>query len=92
MAIDKAKLFSRVAIAQLHTRAAGVIRGTADGTIVCPKFLHDVATITDAIVQAAEEYDRRDEPQLLKEARQDFQRALDEVVEQNRELLTELKD
>jgi hypothetical protein len=59
---------------------------------VCPKFLHDVATITDAIVQAAEEYSKRNEPQCLTEARESFQRAVDEFVTDNTELLEALKD
>jgi hypothetical protein len=90
--IDRAKLFSRVAIAQLHTRSAGVLRSTADSVIVCPTFLKDVATITDAILNAAEQYSRVAEPEYLTEARQSFQDALDSVVEENTQLLTELKD
>lgn len=93
---DKAKLFTRVAISQLHTRAAGVLKGTASGVVeVCPAFLRDVATITDAILKAAEDYSTKQkapEPQFLTEARANFQDALDSVVEQNTELLSSLKD
>lgn len=96
MTIDKAKLFTRVAIAQLQTRAGGLLKGTATGVVeVCPKFLADVAIITDAILKASEEYSTKEkapEPQFLTEARASFQDALDSVVEQNTQLLSELKD
>lgn len=93
-------LFVQVALVQLETRKGGVLTGTASGnTKVSQDFLNDVATITTAIVQAAEQYSeselptqKQPEPQYLTEARESFQRALDEVVEENRELLTELKD
>lgn len=93
-------LFVQVALVQLETRKAGVLTGTASGnTKVSQDFLNDVATITTAIVQAAEQYSeselptqKQPEPQYLAEARANFQDALDSVVEENRQLLVELED
>lgn len=53
------ELFQKVAVEQLRTRAAGVLRGTARGVVtVCPQFLNDCAIITEAILQAGETFSK----------------------------------
>jgi hypothetical protein len=98
MAIDRAELFTKVALVQLKTRQAAVLRGSATGeSIVCSSFLSDVALITEAILTSAEQFaekkaETNPEPQYLTEARESFQRAVDEFVTDNTELLEALKD
>lgn len=97
-------LFVQVALVQLRSRQGGVLTGTATGQAkVSQDFLNDVSTITTAIAQSAYEYSiapvpekqsepQKSEPQYLAEARQSFQQAVEECVEQNAETLTSLKD
>ena len=66
------ELFQKVAVEQLRTRAAGVLRGTHTGVVtVCQQFLNDCAIITEAILEASDQFGNKPavatEPALLKE-------------------------
>jgi hypothetical protein len=53
---NKLELFQKVALIQLQTRAAGVLKGSVDGVVVCPKFISDCMTITEALLNSSEAF------------------------------------
>lgn len=53
---ERKELFKQVALIQLQTRAAGVLKGSADGTVMCSHFIEDVALITEGILKSAETF------------------------------------
>jgi hypothetical protein len=53
---ERTELFKQVALIQLQTRAAAVVRGSADGPVVCHHFLNDVALVTEGILNAAKTF------------------------------------
>jgi len=53
---ERSELFKKVALIQLQTRAAGVLRGSVTGPTVCPKFMEDVAIITEQILNESHRF------------------------------------
>jgi hypothetical protein len=83
MSTDRKALFQQVAVAMLKTRSAAVIRGTAQGSAVCPFFLKDVALVAEAIQNSSEEFQN---------VRTITKEAVDAIVENHKELLSQLVD
>lgn len=51
------EVFIKVALSQLATRSAGVLRGNANQDVnVCPTWLKDIETITEAILSSADTF------------------------------------
>lgn len=50
-------LYKRVALQMLQTRSLGVIKGCAEGSLVDPQWLEDVALVSEAILNSAEKFD-----------------------------------
>lgn len=51
------EVFVKVALSQLANRAAGVLRGMATQDVaVCPTWLKDIETITEAILASADTF------------------------------------
>jgi len=72
---ERQQLFQQVALIQLQTRAAGVLKGSVDGVVVCPKFMEDVAIITEQILNESQRFGTKlsksaEEVQQLVEAHQ----------------------
>ena len=72
---ERQQLFQQVALIQLQTRAAGVLKGSVDGVVVCPKFMEDVAIITEQILNESQRFGAKlsksaEEVQQLVEAHQ----------------------
>lgn len=55
-AAERREFFKQVALVQLQTRTAGVLKGAVEGTVMCPLFLKDVALITEGLLKAAEDF------------------------------------
>ena len=83
MSTDRKALFQQVAVAMLKTRSAAVIRGTAQGSAVCPFFLKDVALVAEAIQNSSEEFQN---------VRTITKETVDAIVENHKELLSQLVD
>lgn len=73
---ERKELFKQVALVQLQTRKAGVLKGSVEGAIVCPDFLEDVALITEEILKASHSFgnyvakDAVDVEQIVEEHKQ----------------------
>lgn len=83
MSADRKALFQQVALIQLQTRKAAVIRGTAQGDVVCPSFLKDVALITETILDSSQEFQN---------VRYKTKEAIDEMIQNHKEILDKLID
>lgn len=83
MTTDRKALFQQVAVTMLTTRSAAVIRGSAEGNIVCSHFLKDVALVTEAILKSSEEFQN---------VRTVTKEAVDAIIENHRELISKLVD
>ena len=55
-AAERIELFKQVALIQLKSRVAGVLKGSADGAIMCPHFMDDIALIAEGILKAAKTF------------------------------------
>lgn len=55
-AAERKEVFKQVLLTQLQTRTAGVIRGSAEGPVVCPMFISDCALIAESILSSAEQF------------------------------------
>ena len=53
---ERRELFKQVALVQLNTRPAGVLKGSVDGNVLCSHFMADVAHITEGILKSAETF------------------------------------
>jgi hypothetical protein len=53
---ERKELFKQVALVQLKTRRAGVLKGSVDGNVLCPHFMADIAIITEGILKSAETF------------------------------------
>lgn len=84
MSTDRKALFQQVAVAMLKTRSAAVIRGTAQGSAVCPFFLKDVALVAEAIQNSSEEFGTN--------VRTKTKEQVEAIIENHRELLSQLVD
>jgi hypothetical protein len=51
------EVFIKVALSQLANRTAGVLRGSATlDAVVCPAWIKDIQTITEAILSSADAF------------------------------------
>lgn len=82
---ERKELFKQVALVQLSARMGGVLKGSVEGTVVCPSFLQDVALISEAILKSSEEFSNN-------VVSQKFKQRVEEVITQHRELISKLYD
>lgn len=57
--VERREMFKHIALTLLRSRPAGVLTGSENGAILCPRFLEDIELITESILKATQTFEEK---------------------------------